>query len=117
MDHFSSNKFYQRLRGEFPKVAWRKMVCNNLGLPKWIFVLRLAAHGKLYTRDRLSKWVMTSDTTCPLCGQETESHSHLFFAYEVAAQVWHKLLKWKGINRRPRNWEDELQWAIKFASG
>lgn len=53
MTSFSIKKMYALMRGDFPKVQWKKLVCNNFGSLKWIFILRLAAHGRLATRDRL----------------------------------------------------------------
>ncbi|KAG5572985.1 hypothetical protein H5410_062751 [Solanum commersonii] len=47
---------YKKLRGEYIKVPWRRMTCNNQGNPKWIFALYLAIQRRLYTRDRLEKW-------------------------------------------------------------
>ncbi|XP_070013797.1 uncharacterized protein [Nicotiana sylvestris] len=56
LSSFSIKKLYQSLRGTFPKVTWKRLVCNNGGCPKWVFNLTLVAHERLYTRDRLAKW-------------------------------------------------------------
>ncbi|XP_060184494.1 uncharacterized protein LOC132614137 [Lycium barbarum] len=117
MEQFPSKQFYQRLRGGFLKVSWRKLVCNNLGLPKWIFMLRLVAHGKLYTRDKLSKWGVICNVMCPLCDKESESHSCLFFLCEMSAQIWQRLLQWQGITRRPKDWDAEIRWLTNYAKG
>ncbi|XP_009590345.1 uncharacterized protein [Nicotiana tomentosiformis] len=117
MKKFSTKQFYLKLRGTFQKVAWRKLMCNNQGLPKWIFILRLAALGRLYTKDRLFKWGVTQDQFCLLCGQDHESLAHLFFTCETTAQLWKKLLNWIGVTRNPMVWEDELQWGMQHASG
>lgn len=112
MEKFSTKQFYLKLRGTFQKVAWRKLVCHNQGLLKWIFILRLTALRRLYTRDRLFKWGVTQDQFCPLCEQDHESLAHLFFTCETIAQLWKKLLNWIGVTRNPMAWEDEQQWAI-----
>ncbi|XP_075107179.1 uncharacterized protein LOC107766925 [Nicotiana tabacum] len=117
MERFSTTHFYIKLRDEFQKVIWRKLVCNNIGLPRWIFTLRMAAHGRLYTRDRLFKLGVTTNQVCPLCDQDDEYISHLFFICGVSATIWKKLLMWLGIRRPPMNWEDELQWAKLNARG
>ncbi|WMV32216.1 hypothetical protein MTR67_025601 [Solanum verrucosum] len=31
--HFSTKDFYNKLRGQYQKVSWRKLTCNNMGLP------------------------------------------------------------------------------------
>ncbi|XP_060184319.1 uncharacterized protein LOC132614001 [Lycium barbarum] len=56
---FSIKQVYTKLRGSFPKVSWRKLVCNNYGAPKWTFILYLTLHKRLYTRHRLLKWRST----------------------------------------------------------
>lgn len=117
MNQFSIKQFYLKIRGGFHKVDWRKLVCNNLAAPRWIFILRLAAFSKLCTRDRLAAWGMEIDPTCPLCEADVESHSHLFFSCLVSTQIWQNILKWLGINRIPRNWEWELSWACMHAKG
>lgn len=35
MNQFQTRWFYQKIRGEFPKVEWQKLKCNNLGIPNW----------------------------------------------------------------------------------
>ncbi|KAH0658505.1 hypothetical protein KY289_027253 [Solanum tuberosum] len=56
MQQFSIKKMDQLLLGVFPKVSWRKLVCNNRGCPKWTLTLWLAIKGRLQTRDRLVQW-------------------------------------------------------------
>ncbi|XP_060188966.1 uncharacterized protein LOC132617915 [Lycium barbarum] len=99
MANLSIKKLYQKLRGDFTKVPWRRLVCNNVGLPKWIFTLRLAAHGKLYTITRLAKWGVVDDKECVLCNIDDEDVEHLFFKCPYSKTLWTKLLGWKGIYR------------------
>lgn len=113
---FSTKQFYQKLRGQYQKVSWRRLICNNYGLPRWIFILQMAAHSRLPTKDRLFKWGILKDKTFPLCNQVEETTSHLFFTYNFSAQVWTKLLAWMNI-RSPMAWEEELGWAAKNAKG
>ncbi|KAH0636879.1 hypothetical protein KY289_036794 [Solanum tuberosum] len=49
-NEFSINAMYKKLRGEYIKVPWSKMTCNNQGSPKWIFALYLAINRRLYTK-------------------------------------------------------------------
>nr|XP_016505691.1 PREDICTED: uncharacterized protein LOC107823531 [Nicotiana tabacum] len=55
MQSCSIKNIYHKLRGRFEKVSWRRIVCHNTGCPRWTFILTVAAHGKLYTKDRLQK--------------------------------------------------------------
>ncbi|XP_059306286.1 uncharacterized protein LOC132057689 [Lycium ferocissimum] len=117
MEKFSIKKVYVILRGPFQKVPWRKVVCNNFGAAKWIFILRLIICEKLLTRDRLATWGITEDTICPLCNHEDESIAHLFFKCVVSSAIWKKSLSWQGIARSPMEWQSELQWVLTYSKG
>lgn len=95
---FSIRRMYNMLRGELPKIRWKKMICNNQESLKWVFILFLAIQERLYTKDRLIKWGMWTDPACALCEDEQESHQHLC---RSSAKVWLYILKWLGINRNP----------------
>lgn len=47
---------------------------NNPGRPKWTFILYLAIHRKLYTKDRLEKWGICRDMVCSLYCKKQENH-------------------------------------------
>ncbi|XP_070021911.1 uncharacterized protein LOC142177638 [Nicotiana tabacum] len=66
----SVKKLYNTMRGEFQKVTWRRLTCNNAGAPKWIFVLNLAIQRRLLTIDRLNNWGITDVLSCPMCNEE-----------------------------------------------
>ncbi|WMV18234.1 hypothetical protein MTR67_011619 [Solanum verrucosum] len=83
---------YQKLKGEYSKVPWRRLTCNNLGSPKWVFALYVAIHRRLYTKDRLSKWGIIDDDICSLCKAEVETHQHLFFTCSFSTQLCQKML-------------------------
>ncbi|XP_059310242.1 uncharacterized protein LOC132061438 [Lycium ferocissimum] len=117
MDTFSIKKIYMQLRGSFPKVPWRKVVCNNYGSAKWIFILRLIICSKILTRDRLVKWSITKDTSYPLCNTGVESVEHLFFSCVISANIWSRILAWQGIKRTTGSWCQELAWALQSYKG
>ncbi|XP_019231679.1 PREDICTED: uncharacterized protein LOC109212485 [Nicotiana attenuata] len=111
MSKCSIKQIYHALRGSFNKVSWKRLVCRNAGCPRWTFTLTIAAHGKLYTKDRLSKWGVKVDQMCVLCTKENETVQHLFFECSFAAKLWGNLLQWQGINRIVYGWNEELAWA------
>ncbi|XP_019233163.1 PREDICTED: uncharacterized protein LOC109213791 [Nicotiana attenuata] len=115
--HLSIKKIYNKLRGDYPKVSWKRLICNNPGYPKWIFILQLAALGRLYTRDRLAKWGVMTELICPLCDNDDESIEHLFFKCNFSAALWGKMLTWMEINRGPMGWNQELAWTVMNANG
>ncbi|XP_019263451.1 PREDICTED: uncharacterized protein LOC109241191 [Nicotiana attenuata] len=109
------NSIYKMLRKDHQKVQWRKLVCNNGGMPKWNFILYMALLGKLSTRDRLARWGVINETLCPMCKVEEESMEHLFFKCSFTAGIWSKILRWIGINRQPMEWSQEVDWACSNA--
>ncbi|KAH0636027.1 hypothetical protein KY290_036421 [Solanum tuberosum] len=38
-EKFSVKQLYKAIRGEYQKVEWRRITCNNSACPKWIFIL------------------------------------------------------------------------------
>uniref|UniRef100_M1BIU6 Non-LTR reverse transcriptase n=1 Tax=Solanum tuberosum TaxID=4113 RepID=M1BIU6_SOLTU len=79
MEKYSITEVYGKMRGDIEKVEWRKLVWANYGAPKWTFILYIALHRRLSTKDRMEKWGIITDVTCPLCQQEDEDIDHLFF--------------------------------------
>jgi hypothetical protein len=45
--NFAIKRMYNALGGEFAKVGWRKMICNNPTHPKCLFVTWLIIHARL----------------------------------------------------------------------
>lgn len=52
---FFIKEIYLKLRGEFQKLDWMRLVCNSAVSPKWILNLYLATWGRLLTKERLEK--------------------------------------------------------------
>ncbi|XP_009622493.1 uncharacterized protein LOC107830057 [Nicotiana tabacum] len=117
MKRFSIRQIYKDMQGEFQKATWRKLVCNNQGLPKWTFIMILALLNRLATKDRLAKWGIIPDQLCHLCEKENKTVQHLFFEYEVTGSIWQQLLYWQGIQRVKKKWQEEIQWIEQFAKG
>ncbi|XP_016507264.2 uncharacterized protein LOC107824955 [Nicotiana tabacum] len=111
----SIKKLYNTMRGEFQKVTWRILTCNNVGAPKRIFVLNLAIQKRLLTRDRLNNWGITDVLSCPMYNEENETMDHLFFSCVVSKEVWGKVLKWQGISRTALDWQKDIEWAERNA--
>lgn len=112
---YSIKQVYNLLRGPFNKVPWRRLICNNIGSPRWVFILYTTLQEILYTRDKLDKQGIITDKVCALCNSEDETHQHLFFMCSTSEQMWNQMLKWLSINRQGQSWEDEITWAIQNA--
>ncbi|KAH0717117.1 hypothetical protein KY285_013148 [Solanum tuberosum] len=107
MEKFSIKQVYQLMKGEYPKVEWRKLICNTNACPKWSFILFLTLHGRLLTKERLLNWGSVENTKCILCDVESENIEHLFFNCSYSGQVWQKVLRWQAIQRQASGWHEE----------
>ncbi|XP_019246508.1 PREDICTED: uncharacterized protein LOC109226167 [Nicotiana attenuata] len=116
-NYFSIKKWYNRIRGQYQNVTWRRLTCNNLGAPKWMFILNLAIQNRLLTRSRLHAWGITDEKSCPICNEAEESIEHLMFKCRTTGEIWSKILRWQGISRAPMEWQREIQWAENNATG
>ncbi|XP_062075299.1 uncharacterized protein LOC133779343 [Humulus lupulus] len=77
------NRMLNKDRVSFANVVW----CT-IDLPKHRFILWQATLGHLLTRDKLHFCQLKlSSLLCPVCEEEQESHSHLFFACPFSQQV------------------------------
>ncbi|XP_055807035.1 uncharacterized protein LOC129875834 [Solanum dulcamara] len=105
--NFSIKNIYLKLRGNFQKVEWRKIVCNNVAAPNWTFILYLALNERLQTRERLASLGVVEDTRCALCSTGVDNCEQLFFQCTYAASIWEKVLKWMHIDRHALCWREE----------
>ncbi|XP_059301937.1 uncharacterized protein LOC132053858 [Lycium ferocissimum] len=117
MDKFSIKQVYNKLRGVFVKVDWRRLTCNNCGCPKWVFILQLVMLRRIYTKDRLARWGLIQNKVCSLCEEEDESIEHLFFECTFSNALWTTMLRWMGLHRAAMGWQQEVTWAINYAKG
>ncbi|XP_024638625.1 uncharacterized protein [Medicago truncatula] len=108
--NFSIKRMYNALRGDFAKVGWRKMICNNPAPPKCLFVTWLIIHARLPTCDRMLKVGIQCDQVCILCTKENETHSHLFFSCDYADAVWKGVMRWMNMTVNTSNWHSILQY-------
>ncbi|XP_016491274.1 uncharacterized protein LOC107810954 [Nicotiana tabacum] len=117
MDSFSIKKLYCKIRGDCPKVEWRRLICSNHGAPRWTFILYLAIYKRLLTKDRVAQLISVDSLVCPLCNDRNESADHVFFSCHYSFAIWDKLLQWQGINRVSGEWKNEVDWAVKNSKG
>lgn len=115
--HFTILKMYQHLRGNFEKVSWRKLICNNPSPPKCIFITWFALRQRLMTCENLQKIGINYDQTCILCNTEIETLEHLFFACPFSLTCWQDVLSWMGYIRIPSGWMHEVQFCIQHVGG
>ncbi|XP_058198487.1 uncharacterized protein LOC131314007 [Rhododendron vialii] len=76
---FTIKSAWEAIREKFPIQPRFKVIWGSHNVPRWSFILWLAALHRLSTKDRLRNWGMALDALCCLCQDEEESHHHLFF--------------------------------------
>ena len=106
--HFSIRAIYRFFRGCTPKIEWRDLVTRNPARPKARFILWLALHRRLATKDSLAFFGITTDGICPFC-DEMETADHLFFQCPITYEIMAGSLSWLQIQHPPiSNWQQLL---------
>jgi hypothetical protein len=110
------SRLYMRLHECGQQVDWKTLVYGNNARPRANFILWLACHGRLATKDRLLKYGMIDNNTCCFCTKE-ETLNHLFFECESLKSVWKEILRWTQINHIPDGWHSEVKWLSQQTKG
>ncbi|XP_010525618.1 PREDICTED: uncharacterized protein LOC104803385 [Tarenaya hassleriana] len=87
-DKFSTAATWRLLRNVGQRLEWSSMVWFKQAVPRQAFTHWMIMQERLPTRDRLRRWNLIQDATCKLCGEEEESHRHLFFRCSYSSEVW-----------------------------
>ncbi|XP_074289243.1 uncharacterized protein LOC141614396 [Silene latifolia] len=88
-NEYSIAKGYDTIRDKGERVQWNQFVWNKYTLPKHIFLSRIYMHKALNTKDKLCKFGISVNDTREICGLETETAAHLFFACVYSSRVRH----------------------------
>nr|GEX12125.1 RNA-directed DNA polymerase, eukaryota, reverse transcriptase zinc-binding domain protein [Tanacetum cinerariifolium] len=103
---FSIKQAYQDLSNITDDVKWYKIVWFSQYIPKHLFILWLAIQNRLVTQDRIKKWGSYDLMMCPLCRKDMDSHKHLFFQCEYAANMWDRVKTKAGIKIAALEWNE-----------
>ncbi|XP_058727135.1 uncharacterized protein LOC131598566 [Vicia villosa] len=114
--NFNMGRMYRKLQDYGQKVNWKNLMYGNNARPCTNFILWLACHGRLATKDRLYKFGMTDNTSCCFC-PKVESLNHLFFECETMKKIWMEVLQWARINHVPEDWHEEKKWLVHQTKG
>ncbi|CAI8591182.1 unnamed protein product [Vicia faba] len=95
-EKFRLNKAYIEFLKEIPNVVWSGLVRSNIARPRAVFLLWLACHKRLPTKDRLMKIDIFHQPNCIFCNC-AESVQHLFFECNVTSVVWEGVLRSKNL--------------------
>ncbi|XP_074266069.1 uncharacterized protein LOC141588530 [Silene latifolia] len=80
-------KGYDFIRSKGEHVQWQSLVWNKYTAPKHGFLAWIYFHNALNTKAKLHNLGISEDDTCAICGNGSETASHLFFECEYSSRV------------------------------
>jgi hypothetical protein len=86
------------LLGQASSFGHYKRVWRSWAPQKCRFFIRLVAHNRCWTADRLAKRGLNHPTRCPLCDQEPKSINHLLASCVFTRVFWYNLLRKLGLH-------------------
>ncbi|KAJ6940685.1 hypothetical protein NC651_006728 [Populus alba x Populus x berolinensis] len=95
-------------------LPWNAKVADIISAghtPRHAFIFWIASMERLYTRDRLLSFGVTTASSCILCGLQAETHDHLFFQCPYSSTVWRELSAKTLYSWPTTTWQRLLQWA------
>lgn len=90
---FSTQETWQFLRDKKPLCSWAPGIWFSQATTKFAFMAWLSVRDRMSTMDRVVKWSRGSNDMCVLCHNAQESRNHLFFEFDLPAQVWEFIAK------------------------
>lgn len=114
---FSIKSAWESVRTRGPRVDWHKVVWFSKRIPRHAVILWLAIRRKLSTRDILASIGLSRDTRCVLCGNEGESHDHLFFSCPFSEGIWRLLCSKCNLPWSNLDWGETIQWKVSNLKG
>ncbi|XP_074313719.1 uncharacterized protein LOC141648911 [Silene latifolia] len=91
---YSISRGYEWSRNRGPICLWHKTVWSAWAIPKQSVVAWLCMHKALNVRAKLKRIGYTDDDGCVLCGNDAETHDHLFFSCEYSNKVLAATERW-----------------------
>ncbi|XP_060972340.1 uncharacterized protein LOC133038266 [Cannabis sativa] len=110
LQQYTISTGYKLLVQNPPKLQWTRQVWSRLNAPKHCFILWLAMHQRLKTRDRLFKMKIITDTTCIFCCDRSETAEHLFFACPNTLIYLQDIKSWLGMRTMHTNLPNIIKW-------
>ncbi|XP_062118492.1 uncharacterized protein LOC133832124 [Humulus lupulus] len=100
------------------QVSYHRAIWSSLNFPKHRFMLWQVVNSQLLTKDNMSKFHIVLDSIlCPVCGDQPETHHHLFFNCCLSRRVVELVFKWLGFRGWPMEFDGWLNWISLKASG
>lgn len=96
--------------GHFEKLHSNSQVWCSWNVPKHSFILWLAMHNRLATKDRMSRFNTTIDLYCSLCCDDPETRDDLFFCCSWVRKCLLSLKNWLDWRYGSAELEKLLRW-------
>lgn len=109
LPNYKIQAVYKEYMGVTPQVTWYDFVWNMLNIPKHRFICWLMIQRRLHTAEFLNKIGVVALPHCLLCGDDVESHSHMFFNCYFSKYVLSLLMDWVQINTQCGSVMDVVQ--------
>lgn len=90
---FTTSETWLQIRQAGQKINWYKDIWFSNSVPKYSFMLWLAAKYRLTTGDRMLSWNRGVNASCSFCQTPTETLEHLFFACTYSSRIWAALTR------------------------
>ncbi|CAL5187192.1 unnamed protein product [Lathyrus oleraceus] len=105
---FETKKVYNFIKEEYPKVDWRHLLYMNFMRPRALFVIWLAFHNRLTTKERLHRFGLLDNNQCNFCLQ-METINHFFFSCPRLRSIWKEVLERIQTIHGPDGWNEEIK--------
>lgn len=103
MTEYSIHDVYKKMIEVHPAVPWHGFVWSRINVPKHRFLWWLMMLDRLNTADRLNNVGVIDDPACLLCGNERETHNHLFFSCPFSKVVIRSCVRWLNLSCQDRS--------------
>ncbi|XP_062094337.1 uncharacterized protein LOC133800396 [Humulus lupulus] len=115
-EDYHISKGYVYIHSPLDKVYWGKEVWGRLNTPKHSFILWLAIHNRLNTKDRLKRHGVIDQSDCLFCGEAEESCEHLFFNCHFSLNCYQQILQWLNWRTKLTTLKKVIRWIERASS-
>ncbi|KAJ6941863.1 hypothetical protein NC652_007817 [Populus alba x Populus x berolinensis] len=112
--NFTIDSTWNHLRDTRPVDSKYHLIWFPGHTPRHAFIFWIASMERLYTRDRLLSFGVTTASSCIFCGLQAETHDHLFFQCPYSSTVWRELSAKTLYSWPTTTWQRLLQWAASI---
>lgn len=108
-DRFNTGMVYEQLVDHLPNVNWSRAIWIKGGIPRQSFLCWLFVLNRCPTKDIIIGWGLTTDPTCLLCNDISESRNHLFFNCRFSWSLWCRVAT-RSQTHANRDWDGTINY-------